>query len=67
MFFGENLVEWLLLALGGAMAFGNMVALVRPPKRPRTTDLTRPPLWRSLVYLVIGVVVIVWALAGLIA
>ena len=67
MFFGENLVEWLLLALGGAMAFGNMVALVRPPKRPRTTDLARPPLWRSLAYLVIGVVVIVWALAGLIA
>ena len=65
MFLGENLIEWLLLALGGAMALGNLIALVRPPKRPRATDLTRPLLWRSLTYLAIGLVVVAWALAGL--
>ena len=63
MFLGENLIEWLLLALGGAMALGNLAAFVRPP---RGTDLDRPPLWRGLSYLAIGVVVVVWALAGLI-
>ena len=66
MFLGEYLIEWLLLALGGAMALGNLAALVRPPRQPRGTDLDRPPLWRGLSYLVIGVVVVVWALAGLI-
>ena len=66
MFLGEYLIEWLLLALGGAMALGNLVALVRPPRQPRGTALARPPLWRGLSYLAIGVVVVVWALAGLI-
>ena len=66
MLLGENLIEWLLLALGGAMALGNLAAFVRPPRQSRGTDLARPPLWRGLSYLVIGVVVVVWALAGLI-
>ena len=66
MFLGEHLIEWLLLALGGAMALGNLAALVRPPRQPRGTDLDRPPLWRGLSYLAIGGVVVVWALAGLI-
>ena len=66
MFLGENLIEWLLLALGGAMALGNLAAFVRPPRQSRGTALDRPPLWRGLTYLVIGVVVVVWALAGLI-
>ena len=66
MFLGENLIEWLLLALGGAMALGNLAAFVRPPRQSRGTDLDRPPLWRGLSSLAIGVVVVVWALAGLI-
>ena len=66
MFLGENLIEWLLLALGGAMAIGNLAAFVRPPSQSRGTDLDRPPLLRGLSYLAIGVVVVVWALAGLI-
>ena len=65
MFLGENLIEWLLLALGGAMALGNLAAFVRPPRQSPGTDLDRPPLWRGLSYLAIGVVVVVWALAGL--
>lgn len=39
MFGGPNLLVWLLLAFGGALFIGNVLALVRPPgKRP-----TRPP------------------------
>ena len=67
MFLGENILEWLLLALGGAMTIGNLVALVRPPSRPRSVDLIRPPLGRSLIYIALGVVVVVWALASLVS
>ena len=66
MVLGENLIEWLLLALGGAMALGNLAAFVRPPRQSGGTDLDRPPLWRGLSYLARGGVVGVWALAGLI-
>ena len=31
MFLGENLLAWLVLALGGALAVGNLLAIVRPP------------------------------------
>ena len=67
MFLGENFLEWLLLALGGAMTIGNLIALVRPPSRPRAVDLTRPPLGRSLIYIALGVVVVIWALASLVS
>jgi len=66
VFLGENLIECLLLALGGAMALGNLAAFVRPPRQSGGTDLNRPPLWRCLTYLAIGVVVVVWARAGLV-
>jgi len=32
---GENLLAWLLLALGGALLVGNGLAIVRPPKEAR--------------------------------
>ena len=67
MFLGENFLEWLLLALGGAMTVGNLVALVRPPSQPRAVDLTRPPPGRSLIYIALGVVVVIWALASLVS
>ena len=66
MFFGENFIEWMLLAFGGAMAVGNLAALIRPPKVLQQDNLSKAPLWRSLSYVIVGVVVVVWALAGLI-
>ncbi len=39
MFGGPDLIVWLLLAFGGALFIGNVMALVRPPVK-RTT---RPP------------------------
>ena len=35
MFLGEDLLQWLLLALGGALFAGNLMAVVRPPERQR--------------------------------
>ncbi len=41
MFLGDNLIVYLVLALGGALAVGNIAALVRPPQpkpqRPTTS------------------------------
>ena len=67
MFLGENLMLWLLLALGGALAAGNLAALVRPRDEEREGELERPPLGRSVLMIVCGVVIAVWALASLIA
>jgi hypothetical protein len=64
-FLGQDLLAWLVLALGGAMAVGNVLALVRPPPRAKEGDLPRAPIGRSVVMLVIGVVAAIWALASL--
>ena len=31
---GDDLLAWLVLALGGALLVGNVMAIVRPPARP---------------------------------
>lgn len=67
LFLGEDLLAWLVLAVGGALAVGNALALVRPPRQTRPGELTRAPVGRSLVMLVVGLVASVWALASLAA
>lgn len=68
MFLGDDLIQWLLLALGGALFVGNIVAVVRPPDRQRDDgNLDRAPVVRSLLYATLGLVAAVWALATLIA
>jgi len=65
LFLGNNLLAWLLLALGGALAVGNALALVRPPERTKEGDLARAPVARSLVMATIGLLAAIWALASL--
>ena len=68
MFLGEDLLQWLLLALGGALFVGNVTAIVRPPtERHEEGQLERAPVGRSLLYAGLGLVAAVWALATLIA
>jgi len=68
VFLGDDLIVWLLLALGGALFVGNVMALVRPPERPRSeSDLERAPRVRSMVMAAIGLVVAVAALGSLLA
>lgn len=68
MFLGEDLLQWLMLALGGALFVGNLTAIVRPPTEQREEgQLERAPIGRSLLYAVLGLVAAVWALATLIA
>lgn len=67
MFLGKDLIVWLLLALGGALFVGNVMALVRPPERPRSDgDLDRAPRARSISMAVVGFVVALAALAALV-
>lgn len=67
MFLGEDLLAYLVLALGAAMAIGSLMALVRPPETPKEGELTRAPLSRSLVMIALGTVAAIWALASLVS
>lgn len=64
---GDNLIVLLMLALGGALAVGNSMALVRPRDDIGEDELERPPLGRAIVMIVIGLVATIWALVSLIA
>ncbi|MGH9276966.1 MAG: hypothetical protein ACRD12_02495 [Acidimicrobiales bacterium] len=67
LFLGEDLLAWLVLAVGGALAVGNALALVRPPAKAREGELPRAPVGRSLVMLIVGLLASIWALASLLA
>lgn len=68
MFLGEDLIAWLVLALGGALVAGNVMALVRPPvKKADENDLERAPVARTIVMAVVGAMAAVWALASLVS
>lgn len=67
MLLGDDLLPYLVLALGGALFVGNALALVRPPDKRDEGDLERAPVGRSVLMMVIGLVAAVWALASLVA
>ncbi len=68
MFLGKDLIVWMLLALGGALFAGNLMAVVRPPVVPKQDgDLTQAPRARSLAMAALGLVVALAALGALIA
>lgn len=68
MFFGKDLIVWLLLALGGALFVGNVMAVIRPPEATRAEgDLEQAPRIRSLTMAAIGFVVSLAAIAALIS
>lgn len=66
MFLGDNLLPWLLLALGGALGVGNVLAIVRPPVDGETGEVRQVPLGRSIGMAVVGFIVAIWGLASLI-
>jgi len=74
MLLGDDILAYLVLALGGALVVGNVLALVRPPRRPggdpstgggddHTADLPRPPMTRTLVMIGVGLLATVWSIA----
>jgi hypothetical protein len=73
---GDNLLPYLVLAFGGAMAIGTAMALLRPPERKPGAPHRKPgapaparqvPLMRSIVFIAIGTIAAIWALASLLS
>ena len=64
---GPDLLAYLVLALGAAMAVGSLLAIVRPPDSRAEGDLDRAPLGRSLAFAAVGLLAAIWALGSLIA
>lgn len=77
---GPEIITFLLLALGGALAVGNIAALINPdgPRKRQQgrSDIPPPPgapdepatpkVGRSVVMIVVGMVIVVWAIASLV-
>lgn len=66
VFLGEDLLAWLVLALGGALCVGNVMAIIRPPAQQREEgNLESAPISRSLMMAFIGFVAAAWAAGSL--
>jgi hypothetical protein len=63
---GPDLLAYLVLALGAAMATGSILALVRPPEARRDGDLDQAPVGRSIAFAAVGLVAALWALGSLV-
>lgn len=67
MFLGKDLIVYLVLALGAALAVGNILALVKPPTTPKEDgDLQVAPKGRSVMMAVIGTIAALWSVVSLI-
>ncbi len=67
MLLGEDLLPLLLMALGGAMVVGTVMALLRPQEHPGEGELVRPPVARSVTMIIIGLVAVIWSFASLVS
>lgn len=67
MFLGKDLLPLLVLALGAAMLFGNLMAIVRPPAQPKDGELAKAPVGRSIGMAVLGLIAAIWAVASLVS
>ena len=65
MFLGADLLKWMVLALGGALFVGNLLAVIKPPSKTKEGDLPRAPVSRSLFMAAVGLVAAIWGLASL--
>jgi hypothetical protein len=65
-FLGEDLLAWLVLAIGAALVVGNGLALLRPPEVRAEGALERAPLTRSAIQILIGALAAAWSVATLI-
>ena len=71
MDFYDEVLRELLFALGAALFFGNLWALLRR-RAPASlaedgTALPQPPLARTITFMGVGLIVAIWGLASLMA
>lgn len=76
--FYDQVMRELLAAIGGALFLGNLLALIRRRrdrqrqelrarrKRRDPDDLERAPVGRTVLYLVLGFVVMIWGIGSLV-
>jgi hypothetical protein len=57
----------LVLAFGGAMCVGNVLAIVKPPQQAAEGSLPRAPRSRSLAMAAVGFVAALWSLLSLVS
>lgn len=62
---GEDILVWLMLAVGGALMLGTATALINPKSEVGEDELERPPIGRSLIQIAIGLIVVIWAAVSL--
>lgn len=68
VFLGDDLLPFLVLAFGGALFVGNLLAVIKPPERQLDEGhLERAPVARSLGFAVIGLIAAIWAIASLVS
>lgn len=67
MFLGDDLIPYLVLAMGGALFVGNMAAMVRPRRDGDSGKAVRAPARRAVPLALVGLVAAIWALATLLA
>lgn len=65
MLLGDDFFAWVMLAFGGALLVGNVMALVHPPQQAKTGELAQAPKVRTVVMASIGGVITIWAVATL--
>jgi hypothetical protein len=64
LFLGENFFPWMMVALGGALVVGNLLAWFRPPAAAQGK---RPPLSRTITMSVLGALAFGWGLITILA
>ena len=58
----------LALATLALLVVGPGLALVKPPEnRKNESDLEKPPLGRTITFMILGAVMVIWALASLLS
>jgi hypothetical protein len=72
--FYDEVMRELVLALGAALFLANAFALVRrradarrTPGGNQATDLVQAPVARTVTYMLIGLIVAIWALASIVS
>lgn len=63
---GDDLLAYLVLAFGGALFVGNLLAVLKPPKGDDGEEVAPAPLGRSLVMAALGLAAALWGLASLV-
>ena len=66
-FLGDDLIPYLVLALGAALLVGNVAAMARPRRAGDSGEMVRAPAWRAVPLALVGLVASIWALATLVA